>query len=80
MWFSKLTRQQKIRRLALALWMPPLILLFPTWLAALLDPGLILEYPDYFLLFFGAPFAVAAALYVYAAKVGRTNDKGSNPG
>ena len=75
MWYRKLTRQQKIRRWAGALWTTPLIMLLPLWLGALYVPSVILDYPDVFLLFFAVPFAAAAILYVYAAKVGHSNSK-----
>lgn len=72
MWYGKLNRQQKIRRWAVALWTTPLIMLFPLWLGVIYDPRLLADYPALYLLFFGAPFAVAAALYIYAWRVGRS--------
>ena len=50
-------------------------MLLPLWLGALYVPSVILDYPDVFLLFFAVPFAAAAILYVYAAKVGHSNSK-----
>jgi hypothetical protein len=65
----KLTRKQALRRWAFALWSTP-VLLYPIWLFFLLDPTLILEFWDLFLLFYGLPFAAAAALYFFAGRVG----------
>lgn len=69
MWWKKLNRRQKLRRWAVSLWTTPLIMLFPLWLGAFVDPSLILEYPSLFVLFFGLPFAAAATLYWLAARV-----------
>jgi len=46
----------------------PTILLFPLVLGALGDPWLILEYWDFFLLFFGIPYAAAVTVWRYAGK------------
>lgn len=69
MWWWKLDRRQKLRRVAVSLWTTPLILLFPLWLGALYEPSVILEFPSLFVLFLGIPFAAAAILYWLAARV-----------
>ena len=69
MWWRKLSRQQKLRRAAVALWTTPLIMLFPLWLGYLFDPSLIWKAPEVFLLFFAMPLVGAAALYRWAARL-----------
>jgi len=63
------TRRQKIRNWAAALWTTPVVLLPLFWLVLPYEPSLLLDHWDVYLLFFGLPFAAAAALYVYAARV-----------
>jgi hypothetical protein len=65
----ELTRQQKLRRWAGAMWMAPLGVLPLLWLLPFYRPSLLIEQWGLYLLFFGIPFAGAAALYLYAARV-----------
>lgn len=67
--WRKLDRRQQLRQWAGLLWTTPVGLLFPLWLAPLHEPSLLIEYRDLFALLFGLPFAGAAALYLYAARV-----------
>ncbi len=68
--FRKLTRHQELRRWATALWTTPLMMLFPLWLGLFEAPSMLLEHWDLYLLFFGLPFAAAAALYYWSAREG----------
>ena len=77
MWWRRLTPQQNMRRWATALWTTPLVMMFPLWFGTMYDPGLLLKYPDIFLVFFGLPFAAAAILYLQAARLDRKGKSGS---
>ncbi|WHU01119.1 hypothetical protein [Sphingomonas sp. NIBR02145] len=68
MWWWKLNRQQKLRRVAVSLWTTPIVMLFPLWLGYIFYPSLILEAPEVFFLFFVIPFGAAAFLYWLAAR------------
>ncbi len=68
--WSRLNRQQKLRRMAAACWSTP-ALLFPLWVLALWEPSLLREDRQFWLLLYGLPFAVAAALYLIAHRDGR---------
>jgi hypothetical protein len=72
-WWWNLTRQQKARRLAWSLVIPPVIMLFPFTLAAFADPWVIVEAWDIYLIFYGLPFAVAAACWIYARRLSQTS-------
>lgn len=54
-----------------------MIMLFPVWFGTVYEPALLLEYSDFFLMFFGLPFAIAAILYVQAARLDRKERTGS---
>lgn len=52
-------------------------MLFPAWFGALYEPELLLDYYDFFLMFFGLPFAAAAILYLQAVRLDRKETTGS---
>ena len=72
--WSRLSPQQKLRRMASASWSTP-VLLFPLWVLAVLEPSLLREYWQFWLLLYGVPSAVATALYLIAHRADRRAGK-----
>jgi hypothetical protein len=79
LWWWDLTKEQKARRMASALFITPTIMLFPMWLGLFVDPSALIELWDFYLLFFGLPYAAAASFWIYAGRLRRASRAASVP-
>ena len=66
---SDQTAPGKYRKLALNLFLAPTTILLLFILAAIYDPGLIIEYWRFYLPMFGIPYVLSLVLWLYSRKL-----------